>query len=122
MKPPPAGDDRNIRDVDLDGYRLRTWDTYTSDRWGKSILGYALYAPGERKPLFIGEDFDCSPQHTIDSDECLRALLGFLTLRPGDTDAEYFEEYTAEQRAFAEGDAEDLQQWAEDDGPAFVDV
>ena len=33
-----------------------------------------------------------------DSDECLATLLVFLTLRPGDTDADYFDGYTERQR------------------------
>lgn len=36
----------------------------------------------------------------VDSDDCLRGILGFLTLRPGDTDLEYFEHYTEEQLGY----------------------
>ena len=39
--------------------------------------------------------------HADDSDDTLRALLGFLALRPGDTDSEYFADYTAAKREFA---------------------
>ena len=34
--------------------------------------------------------------------------MGFLTLRPGDTDPEYFENYTQEQKEFADQHAEAL--------------
>lgn len=44
----------------------------------------------------------------IDSDRALAALLGFLTLRPGDTDDEYFEHYTAVQREYCAQHAETL--------------
>jgi hypothetical protein len=44
----------------------------------------------------------------IDSDQCVRAILGFLTLRPGDTDAEYFENYNQEQLDFCAQHAEAL--------------
>jgi hypothetical protein len=63
--------------------------------------------------LFSGADYGCSPMHAIDSDETLRSLLGFLTLRPGDTDAEYFKDYTQDQLDFCSGDAESLSIWAE---------
>jgi hypothetical protein len=53
----------------------------------------------------------------IDSDESVRALLSFLTLRPGDTDAEYFENYTQEQLDFANEHAEMLSMYAIDDEP-----
>lgn len=102
-----------LRHVDLDGYTLKTWDTGRTARSpsGASILGYELKDP-HGKSLFKGEDFTCSPLHAVDSDECVEALLGFLTLRPGDTDREYFKDYTKAQMEFANGDAEQLQQWA----------
>lgn len=37
----------------------------------------------------------CAPGTPIDSDECLRNILGFLTLRPGNTDPDYFDEAAA---------------------------
>jgi hypothetical protein len=50
--------------------------------------------------IFEGEDFAGSPMDADDSDETVAALLTFLTLRRGDTDAEYFESYTPEQLAW----------------------
>lgn len=105
-------DEGILRAVELGetGYRLDVWDTHRTDSYGKSILGYAFRTPmPDDEELFVGEDFSASPLHALDSDETLRALLGFLTLRPGDTDSEYFESYTPEQMAFAEGPAEELQ-------------
>lgn len=66
--------------------------------WGKPV----------ETVLFEGEDLGCSPMHAIDSDESVAALMGFLTLRPGDTDAEYFENYTPEQMEFCQQHAESL--------------
>ena len=60
------------------------------------------------RTVFEGEDFSPSPLHAIDSDEAVAALMGFLTLRPGDTDREYFAEYTPEQLEFADQHAEAL--------------
>jgi len=105
-----ASPERQLRDVDVDGYRLRTWDANRSDPLGKSVVGYELTRPDGRV-LFRAEDFACSPLRAIDSDECVRAILTFLTLRPGDTDASYFEGYTAEQMDFARSDAERLSLW-----------
>jgi hypothetical protein len=106
-----------LREVLLErGYRLKTWDTGRTVG-GKSCVGYELTGPAGAV-LFTGEDFGCSPLHAVDSDEALRALCGFLFLRPGDTDREYFDGYSAEQRAFAESsDCESLAFLYSDEGP-----
>jgi hypothetical protein len=44
----------------------------------------------------------------IDSDDAVKSVMGWLTLRPGDTDSDYFADYTAEQMAFCEQHAETL--------------
>jgi len=108
-----------LRDVNLDGFRLTIWDTHMRDNRGQTIIGYSLRFGTE--VIFEGEDFAGSPLHADDSDETLRSILTFLTLRPGDTDAEYFANYTPAQMDFARTDAEELARWAEDDGPDFVD-
>ena len=102
-----------LRDVALDPFipghlprpfRLTVWDTYTRDHYGKSRLGYRMVSP-EGIVLFESEDFCCSPCVAVDSDDMLRSLLGFLTLQEGDIEAEYFDDYSAEARAFAASDA-----------------
>ena len=119
--PPDHLEERQLRDVDVGGYRLRTWDAWRSDRDGKYIVGYEFTRP-DGHVLFHGEDFACSPLHAIDSDECLRGILTFLTLRRGDTDADYFEGYTPEQREFTETDAEELSLWSmAEEAPPFED-
>ena len=96
-------------------FRLQTWDTYQT-RGGKSMLGYRLTmilqtatmpAPGFYV-LFEGEDFGCSPMHAIDSDAAIEGIMSFLTLRPGDTDSEYFAEYTPAQLDYCSQHAEAL--------------
>lgn len=80
--------------------------------------------------IFENADYGCSPFEAVDSDAALVGLLTFLTLRPGDTDCEFFNDYSPEQLAWAEAEAEELQMYAfedaltdEDvDGPRFVDV
>lgn len=109
--------DHNIcRRVRLSPYRkgmgptftLTMWDNVGYDSMGKTKIRYELrqHLDGKTTILFSAADF-ATPQAS-DSDETVGALLGFLTLRPGDTDAEYFAEYTPEQLAFAETHAEQL--------------
>jgi hypothetical protein len=96
-----------LRSVTIDGWRIRSYYAGFDSFSGKTRIGYTFgRAFDTEAPLFEGEDFYASPLHADDSDEAVRALLGFLTLRPGDTDAEYFEGYTPEQLAFSEEHAE----------------
>jgi hypothetical protein len=100
-------------------FKLTTWDTGRTGFGGKYLIGYRL-SIGEKRHqnvlgnpavwtvLFEGEDFGCSPMHAIDSDEACAGIMAFLTLRPGDTDAEYFESYTPEQLEYCSQHAEAL--------------
>ena len=90
-------------------FRLVLWDTHQTD-CGKCVLGYCLtmHCRRGRVVLFEGEDFCASPLHAIDSDETIAGLMGFLTLRPGDTDPEYFADYTTEQLDYCSQHAEAL--------------
>jgi hypothetical protein len=103
------------------GYVLVTYSTGQTDRRGASVIGYELTSPAGAM-VFHGEDFCASPLHADDSDETLRGILGFLTLRPGDTDREHFATYTPEQWAFAHGDAETCQLWTLDEPFTDLDV
>lgn len=107
-----------LRDVAVDEYRLTTWDTHRNDRRGQSYLGYTLAGP-DGAAIFEGDDFTGSPMHADDSDDTLRALLNFLTLKPGDTDRDYFDSYTAAQMAFAQGDAERISLYCCDPDEGF---
>lgn len=89
-------------------FTLRMFWTGLTGEYGKLRIGYTLTMrePGARKPvvLFDGDDYfaHCEP----DQNEAVEGIMGFLTLRPGDTDPEYFDGYTDVQRAYCE-------QWAE---------
>lgn len=89
---------------------LTTWDTGRTGFGGKYLVGYRLESVdnGARAVVFEGEDFGCSPMHAVDADETCRGVMSFLTLRPGDTDSEYFDSYTPEQLEFAGEHAEAL--------------
>ena len=63
---------------------------------------------GRTLVLFRGDDWSPSPLRGIDSDDAVKSIMGFLTLRPGDTDSDYFADYTEEQMAFCDHHAEAL--------------
>jgi hypothetical protein len=93
-------------------FTLTLYDTHRRDARGQTNLGYKLARreAGKSEMLFEGEDFSGSPMHADDSDETVMSLLSFLTLKPGDTDADYFENYTPRQLKWAEsGEAEALE-------------
>jgi len=87
-------------------FRLELFDTGQRDWRGQTKLAYTFHDAG--KLVFEGEDFAGSPLHADDSDETVVSLLAFLSLRPGDTDREYFDSYTPEQLAWAEANGEEL--------------
>lgn len=88
-------------------FRLDLFDLGRPYREGPQWnLGYCLYQDGNL--LFSGDDYGCAPGHAIDSDSAVEGIMGYLTLRPGDTDDEYFENYTDAQREFCEQHAEAL--------------
>ena len=95
-----------IREWSEDDFRLQLFDTGRLDGRGQTKLAYRFFDGGQL--IFEGEDFAGSPLHADDSDATLASLLGFLSLRPGDTDAEYFDSYTPERLAWCEERAEDL--------------
>lgn len=98
-------------------YRLDLWDTGRRHARGTTMLGYRLTSPAG-VVLFEGEDFSASPMDADDSDESLRGILGFLTLRPGDVEEDYFDAYTDAQAEFARSfDCEAMQLWAIEPDP-----
>lgn len=116
---------RHVKLVWHPEYDIELWDC--NERFGdgpQSRCAYRFRKDGCSR----GSDYGCSPMVAIDSDEALIGLMGFLTLRPQDTDDEYFtrHEYTPEQLAWAESAAEDLQPYGLDEEerepPRFIDV
>jgi len=118
-----------------DGFLLRLFDTGRSSEHGKPRLRYTLVDDRfDSLPLFEGDDFSASPMHAVDSPETVASLLGFLSLKPGDTDADYFAGYSARQRDWLEtGRPDELQiivfdmenppaELGADAGPAGVDL
>lgn len=94
-----------------DGFTLRLYDTNVpvggSGRIGQTYLAYELFDGAKR--IFTGDRYRVAPAHADDSMASVYGLLGFLSLKHGDTDDEYFKDYTPDQLAWTEsGRAEDL--------------
>ena len=92
-------------------FALVMWATPRTDDRGQTVIGYRLTQrePGKRPlVLFEGEDFTGSPMHADDSDATVASLMNFLTLRPGDTDSDYFGGYTPDQLDYCVQHAEAL--------------
>jgi hypothetical protein len=85
------------------GYRLEQI-AGMSEKWEAS----EIIEPKVEIKLFAGMDFGVPPIHSIDGPEPVQALMNFLCLRPGDTDDNYFDDYTEAQLDFARSHAEAL--------------
>jgi hypothetical protein len=85
-------------------YRLTIGRTGAFDGRGVEHLCYELVEISEDKNtlLFSGDQFSPSPMFAQHDARVVTALMSFLTLKPGDTDAEYFTDYTPSQLAFAD--------------------
>jgi len=89
-------------------FHLAIYDTQTTDHLGKFRLSYRFYHVENGQPnlIFEGDDF-CTPK-CVDDPWNIIQLLGFLSLKDGDTDPEYFDDYTPEQIEWRDEHAEDL--------------
>ncbi|MEO3810740.1 hypothetical protein ABGB17_17200 [Sphaerisporangium sp. B11E5] len=68
--------------------------------------------------VFAGTDIASGVGGTLTTNELVnaaRAVLSLLTLRPGDTDREYFYAYTEDQRNWCDAHAESLSIYAMED-------
>lgn len=88
-----------LRTLRLNRTTLRVFDMEKSRGSNHHCLGYQFKVG--KKIVFEGTDFGCPFHQPIDSLATAYSILSFLTLRPGDTDKEYFEDYTAEQMEWA---------------------
>lgn len=80
------------------GVTVHLFDTNKKDSDGRNILTYELKQG--RTVIFSGSDYGVSPMISTDSLDAVSDLLRFLTLKPGDTDSEYFDNYTEKQFEF----------------------
>lgn len=109
-----AKDYEHIRVWQSGDFRLDLYDTGRRDggAFGKCYLAYTFRHKGE--VIFQGEDFSPGASMSIDGDAAVAGLLVFLSLRPGDTDKEYFERYTEKQLTFAQAHGEELSMLADE--------
>jgi hypothetical protein len=97
---PPAGftdPDRHIHTWSDSGFVLILWSRYEpGTRLPNSIMtAYRLIDKENNPPTIVeGYDFGASPMHAWNDPQSIGALIGFLTVRPGDTDPEYFDRHT----------------------------
>lgn len=97
-----------MRYYTFEGYKLSLRETDKRDSYGHVRVAYTFKTP-DNEILFQGDDFGSSPLHDPESKASAIGLLAFLTLKPGDTDADYFDKYTPRQMEFAQSmDAENL--------------
>jgi hypothetical protein len=70
-------------------------------------VGYRFFHDG--RLIFEGDDIGVPPDQSLDGDETVRGVLGFLALRPGGVEPDYFAGYTCSQVAWRDQHAEDLE-------------
>lgn len=91
-----------LRAVDSGDLRLEIIEAGGEVSHDPGALGYVLTDRGT--VIFAAADFRPSPLHAVDSDRTVEALAEFLALKPGDTDDEYFANYTQRQQFWVAGD------------------
>jgi len=102
-------DQSRMREWASDPFRLELYELYEPGRWrrdGKTPIGYRFYHDDHL--IFEGYDIAVPASQTLDGDQTVRGVLGFLALRPGDVEADYFTGYTPLQLAWRDQHAEDL--------------
>jgi hypothetical protein len=93
-----------------DNFTLYMYNMGWNMKQEKWQIGYKFF--WDKGLLFEGEDFYC-PE--LDGKRPMLGLLGFITLKPGDTDSDWFDKYTDFQRRWTESnDIDDLQLWVYD--------
>jgi hypothetical protein len=106
-----------LRTVKFSPYRKGMGPTFQLDMFdpnivsgGKQAIAFKLIMrqDGVKIVLFGRDNMFCSPLYAIDSDEAVKAVMGFVTLRKGDTDSSYFDSYTEAELDFANCHAEAL--------------
>jgi hypothetical protein len=100
-------DRRHLRTWAMDGFVLEMYDTDKKDSRGTTNIAFRLTDGGE--VIFQDDGFHPSPMDADDSDNTVAGMLAFLALKEGDTDSEYFANYTPRQREWAGQRAEELQ-------------
>lgn len=84
----------------------------TSSDWRNR---YHYLLTHDDRVIFEGHDLWSGCDDDIDYGKAVRGILGFLTLRPGDVESDYFADYTPEQIAWRDEFAEAFALYSFDD-------
>ena len=92
-----------IREWHRDHYNVRLYDTFRNDSYNKWVIAWR-FSDTQANVVFTSENGCELHTHTDPyySPEAVYELLSFIALQPGDTDDEYFDNYTPEQLTWAE--------------------
>ena len=105
---PTLDDPRVLRYVEIEAqvrdvapYRLLMWEDghYAGETW-RTRIACAFYRSPGTEPFMVSY-FSPGMGTAIDSDEAVACALGCFTMRPGDTDSDWFADYTPEQLEWA---------------------
>ncbi len=89
--------------------RVEIWDTHTRDNRGCTNLVARLYAfEGGKRTHVLDMRFAMGMGQSDDGDDAMRAAITAVAMKPGDTDAEFFAEYTPEALAFVTDHGESM--------------
>ncbi len=94
-----------------EGFCLELYKTKRTTN-GKNIVKYILK---DKRSEIFNKEFCCSPLHLIDSDETVASVIGWCSLKPGDTDKEFFDNYSPRQISWMQERAELLSYYSEAD-------
>lgn len=94
-------------------YRLHLFTSHETDEFGHTALSYQFRHNGDI--VFDGGDYRPGSGIALDGADSVSGLLGFLTLRPGDTDWEYFAAYSPCELLWAIEHAEELSAYIGED-------
>jgi hypothetical protein len=89
-------------------FTLHLYDINATDSAGRYGVGFEFKMG--RTVLFsaLTAEVCAYGHHSVDGDDAVKNVMGWITLKPGDTDSEFFANYTPEQLEFAAAHAETL--------------
>ena len=104
-------------------FRLELFETNERPERPRTIcetyLAYRLFCRG--KLIFEGDRYLASPSHSVDGVRNVQELLGWLSLKPGDTDSNHFADYTPAQFDFAVKHGPELSLYSDRESSADVE-
>ena len=93
----------------LPWFRVEIYDPNEWDSRGAPVVWWRLYKHQKgHKPVLVFDGLEephkwrCAGWFSVDGDEAAECVLNSASIRPSDTDREFFDGYSPEQLAFAE--------------------